>query len=109
MCADVSSSNCSTTISFPKITRTKSPSGSLYGKVRVDCFATFLFNRKLFSDWCWLCNISGIRKNENGFPEDEENFEEAIKSVNTALNPTKVFCLKKSSSNTLTSNLSVTH
>ncbi|KAK9971919.1 hypothetical protein ABG768_025259 [Culter alburnus] len=32
----------------------------------------------------------GILKNENGTPEDEENFEEAIKNVNTALNPTKV-------------------
>uniref|UniRef100_A0A671LLB9 NEDD8-activating enzyme E1 regulatory subunit n=1 Tax=Sinocyclocheilus anshuiensis TaxID=1608454 RepID=A0A671LLB9_9TELE len=32
----------------------------------------------------------GILTNENGKPEDEENFEEAIKNVNTALNPTKV-------------------
>uniref|UniRef100_A0A8C2YVW7 NEDD8-activating enzyme E1 regulatory subunit n=1 Tax=Cyclopterus lumpus TaxID=8103 RepID=A0A8C2YVW7_CYCLU len=32
----------------------------------------------------------GIRKKENGVPEDEENFEEAIKNVNTALNPTKI-------------------
>uniref|UniRef100_A0A8B9H3V8 NEDD8-activating enzyme E1 regulatory subunit n=1 Tax=Astyanax mexicanus TaxID=7994 RepID=A0A8B9H3V8_ASTMX len=32
----------------------------------------------------------GIRKNENGAPEEEENFDEAIKNVNTALNPTKV-------------------
>uniref|UniRef100_A0A8C9XVC4 NEDD8-activating enzyme E1 regulatory subunit n=1 Tax=Sander lucioperca TaxID=283035 RepID=A0A8C9XVC4_SANLU len=32
----------------------------------------------------------GILKNENGVPEDEENFEEAIKNVNTALNPTKI-------------------
>uniref|UniRef100_A0A6I8SWD6 NEDD8-activating enzyme E1 regulatory subunit n=1 Tax=Xenopus tropicalis TaxID=8364 RepID=A0A6I8SWD6_XENTR len=32
----------------------------------------------------------GILKNENGVPEDEENFEEAIKNVNTALNITKV-------------------
>ncbi|XP_056134447.1 NEDD8-activating enzyme E1 regulatory subunit [Lampris incognitus] len=32
----------------------------------------------------------GILKNENNVPEDEENFEEAIKNVNTALNPTKV-------------------
>lgn len=31
-----------------------------------------------------------MRKNDNGVPEDEENFEEAIKNVNTALNPTKV-------------------
>lgn len=28
--------------------------------------------------------------NENGVPEDEENFEEAVKNVNTALNATKV-------------------
>ncbi|KAM9301535.1 NEDD8-activating enzyme E1 regulatory subunit [Gastrophryne carolinensis] len=32
----------------------------------------------------------GILKNENGVPEDEENFEEAVKNVNTALNITKV-------------------
>lgn len=32
--------------------------------------------------------------NENGVQEDEENFEEAIKNVNTALNPTKVPNLK---------------
>ncbi|XP_065145361.1 NEDD8-activating enzyme E1 regulatory subunit [Paramisgurnus dabryanus] len=32
----------------------------------------------------------GILKNERGTPEDEENFEEAIKNVNTALNPTKI-------------------
>uniref|UniRef100_A0A8C3RTN2 NEDD8-activating enzyme E1 regulatory subunit n=1 Tax=Chelydra serpentina TaxID=8475 RepID=A0A8C3RTN2_CHESE len=32
----------------------------------------------------------GILKNENGIPEDEENFEEAIKNVNTALNVTKI-------------------
>lgn len=40
--------------------------------------------------------FSGIRKNENGVPEDEENFEEAIKNVNTALNPTKVTKFKSS-------------
>ncbi|XP_028665555.1 NEDD8-activating enzyme E1 regulatory subunit [Erpetoichthys calabaricus] len=32
----------------------------------------------------------GIRKSETGAPEVEENFEEAIKNVNTALNPTKI-------------------
>lgn len=32
----------------------------------------------------------GVLKNENGVPEDEENFEEAVKNVNTALNTTKV-------------------
>ncbi|XP_062442883.1 NEDD8-activating enzyme E1 regulatory subunit isoform X2 [Rhea pennata] len=31
----------------------------------------------------------GILKNENGSPEDEENFEEAIKNVNSALSTTK--------------------
>uniref|UniRef100_A0A3Q1IHP8 NEDD8-activating enzyme E1 regulatory subunit n=1 Tax=Anabas testudineus TaxID=64144 RepID=A0A3Q1IHP8_ANATE len=32
----------------------------------------------------------GVLKNDNGVPEDEENFEEAVKNVNTALNPTKI-------------------
>uniref|UniRef100_A0A8B9F5L6 NEDD8-activating enzyme E1 regulatory subunit n=1 Tax=Amazona collaria TaxID=241587 RepID=A0A8B9F5L6_9PSIT len=32
----------------------------------------------------------GILKNENGAPEDEENFEEATKNVNTALNTTEI-------------------
>ncbi|KAA0723555.1 NEDD8-activating enzyme E1 regulatory subunit APP-BP1 [Triplophysa tibetana] len=32
----------------------------------------------------------GMLKNESGTPEDEENFEEAIKNVNTVLNPTKI-------------------
>ncbi|XP_053305125.1 NEDD8-activating enzyme E1 regulatory subunit [Spea bombifrons] len=32
----------------------------------------------------------GILRNENGVPEDEENFEEAVKNVNTALNTTKI-------------------
>ncbi|XP_073082976.1 NEDD8-activating enzyme E1 regulatory subunit isoform X2 [Manis javanica] len=32
----------------------------------------------------------GVLKNENGTPEDEENFEEAIKNVNTALNTTQI-------------------
>ncbi|XP_029464060.1 NEDD8-activating enzyme E1 regulatory subunit isoform X2 [Rhinatrema bivittatum] len=32
----------------------------------------------------------GMLKKENGVPEDEENFEEAIKNVNTALNATKM-------------------
>jgi len=55
----------------------------------------------LLSPSPWLCTLAkmffvcfspllGIMKNENGVPEDEENFEEAIKNVNTALNPTKV-------------------
>ncbi|XP_025065255.1 NEDD8-activating enzyme E1 regulatory subunit isoform X2 [Alligator sinensis] len=32
----------------------------------------------------------GILKNENGIPEDEENFEEAMKNVNAALSTTKI-------------------
>ncbi|MCJ8750470.1 hypothetical protein PDJAM_G00267340, partial [Pangasius djambal] len=32
----------------------------------------------------------GIRTNENGTQEEEENFDEAIKNVNTALNATKI-------------------
>ncbi|KAK3792128.1 hypothetical protein RRG08_055391 [Elysia crispata] len=32
----------------------------------------------------------GIRKNENGVPEEEENFDEAIKSVNSSLNATGI-------------------
>uniref|UniRef100_H3AMY6 NEDD8-activating enzyme E1 regulatory subunit n=1 Tax=Latimeria chalumnae TaxID=7897 RepID=H3AMY6_LATCH len=32
----------------------------------------------------------GILKNENGVPADEENFDEAVKNVNTALNITKI-------------------
>ncbi|XP_062845507.1 NEDD8-activating enzyme E1 regulatory subunit isoform X2 [Trichomycterus rosablanca] len=32
----------------------------------------------------------GVRKNESGTPEDEENFDEAVKNVNTALNPIKI-------------------
>ncbi|KAJ8249407.1 hypothetical protein GJAV_G00234470 [Gymnothorax javanicus] len=32
----------------------------------------------------------GILQNENGVPEDEENFDEAIKNVNTALNHSKI-------------------
>lgn len=41
----------------------------------------------------WYLVSLGILKNEKGTPEDEENFEEAIKNVNTALNPTKVALL----------------
>ncbi|XP_041048459.1 NEDD8-activating enzyme E1 regulatory subunit isoform X1 [Carcharodon carcharias] len=32
----------------------------------------------------------GLLKKDDGAPEDEENFDEAIKNVNTALNPTKI-------------------
>ncbi|XP_072373903.1 NEDD8-activating enzyme E1 regulatory subunit isoform X2 [Scyliorhinus torazame] len=32
----------------------------------------------------------GLLKKDDGVPEDEENFDEAIKNVNTALNPTKI-------------------
>lgn len=40
--------------------------------------------------FCYFFVWIGILKNENGAPEDEENFEEAIKNVNTALNTTQV-------------------
>ena len=33
---------------------------------------------------------NGILKNEEGIPEEEENFEEAIKATNTALQPTRI-------------------
>ena len=33
---------------------------------------------------------SGIRRNADGVPEEEENFEEALQAVNTALNPTRI-------------------
>ena len=34
--------------------------------------------------------VSGILVNKDGVPEEEENFDEAIKAVNSALVPTKV-------------------
>lgn len=34
--------------------------------------------------------FSGIRVNKDGVPEHEDNFEEAIRNVNSALVPTKV-------------------
>ena len=34
--------------------------------------------------------LTGILVAENGVPEEEENFDEAIKAVNMALVPTKV-------------------
>lgn len=34
--------------------------------------------------------LSGILVNKDGVPEEEENFDEAIKAVNSALVPTKV-------------------
>ena len=37
-----------------------------------------------------ILRLSGIRRNEEGVLEEEENFDEAIKSVNTALVPTRV-------------------
>ena len=37
---------------------------------------------------------TGLRHKENGDPEEEENFDEAIRNVNTALLPTKVRLLK---------------
>jgi hypothetical protein len=37
--------------------------------------------------------FSGIRHNKEGFPLEEENFDEAVKSVNTALVPNSVCCI----------------
>lgn len=34
--------------------------------------------------------LSGILVNKDGVPEEEENFDEAIKAVNSALVPTRV-------------------
>lgn len=34
--------------------------------------------------------LSGILVNKDGVPEEEENFDEAIKAVNSALVPAKV-------------------
>ena len=37
-----------------------------------------------------LIALPGILVNKDGVPEEEENFDEAIKAVNSALVPTKV-------------------
>ena len=37
-----------------------------------------------------LTYFTGVLKNEEGVPESEENFDEAIKNVNSSLVPTKV-------------------
>lgn len=60
------------------------------------CFCLFTLRHKFnaFIDWLLLFVALGILKDEDGVPEDEENFEEAIRHVNTALNPTKVPNLK---------------
>jgi len=34
--------------------------------------------------------FSGIRKDENGIPLSEENFEEAIRAVNSVVLPSKI-------------------
>lgn len=73
-----------------KITRRKRPSDSLYGKVTVYWLEVVLRIQWRGCATQTFCVTLGILKNENGVPEDEENFEEAIKNVNTALNPTKV-------------------
>ena len=46
----------------------------------------------LLLSWCDV----GILVNKDGIPEEEENFDEAIKAVNMALVPTRVRSLKKS-------------
>lgn len=65
----------------------------IHGLLTVHCLFTF----SVLTDWLLLFVALGILKDENGVPEDEENFEEAIRHVNTALNPTKVPHLKFSS------------
>ena len=47
-----------------------------------------LYLNTLLSDGVFC--VIGILKNDEGVPEDEENFDEAIKNVNSALVPTKV-------------------
>lgn len=43
------------------------------------------------SCFCFFPSLcAGILVNEHGVPEEEENFDEAIKAVNTALVPTRV-------------------
>lgn len=76
-------------ISYLKITKRRKPSDKLFGKVsalyhrNVQLYHLYAFYLKCFC-------ASGTRKTDGGVPEDEENFEEAIKNVNTALNLTKV-------------------
>ena len=45
----------------------------------------------LLLSWC----DAGILVNKDGIPEEEENFDEAIRAVNMALVPTRVRSLKK--------------
>lgn len=45
----------------------------------------------LFLSWC----DAGILVNKDGIPEEEENFDEAIRAVNMALVPTRVRSRKK--------------
>lgn len=58
--------------------------------------AAVLFWCMHFSDWLsdpsqsLHISLQGIRRNAEGVPEMEENFEEAIRNVNTSLSPTKV-------------------
>lgn len=44
----------------------------------------------LLLSWC----DAGILVNKDGIPEEEENFDEAIRAVNMALVPTRVRSLK---------------
>lgn len=52
-----------------------------------------LFNKNLTDIGCAYkisCVVIGIRKNDNGILYHEENFEEAIRSVNFAYNQTSL-------------------
>ena len=37
-----------------------------------------------------LCSLTGVLRNEEGVPELEENFDEAVRNLNTSLVPTRV-------------------
>ena len=58
----------------------------------------------LFLSWC----DAGILVNKDGIPEEEENFDEAIRAVNMALVPTRVRSRKKTISIKLCSSFRTT-
>lgn len=56
-----------------------------FSPIKIDIFLLYKLN-----DFFYLTEILGMLKNENGITEEEENFEEAIRNVNTALVKTSV-------------------
>lgn len=58
----------------------------------------------LLLSWC----DAGILVNKDGIPEEEENFDEAIRAVNMALVPTRVRSRKKTISIKLCSSFRTT-